>query len=313
MSIISDNIDSAEEYILEAVGISKKIEREYWEIILDQLSKLDSEAGILLFGKKSADVINDTMFAIRKAIEKGGYRNDLSKVLKQIGSVDAAGLKVIEALNDRSINISTVLDRDFLGNEIVERLASPDAFKVNIENDIRRIIAKNIYFQSPIKTLKEELNESVISSSSAGGTLSRYVRQIATDTMYQYKGEVNRKIQEKYNLDAISYLGSIIGTSRPQCIRWVNEKKGILLKEKQEDSTFGYLPDEVKWAKNNGKGYGEKGKPYYLNLTVDNFTVIRGGYGCRHEAIPFKYSEKAAARTKRFAEEHEKYLQEITE
>lgn len=313
MSIIKDNIDSTEEYILESVGVSKKIEREYWQIILDQLDKLDSEAGTLIFGKKSADTINEIMLAIRKAIEKGGYRNELSKVLKQIGEVDEAGLKVIEALNDRSIDISTVLDRDFLGREIVERISSPESFKTNIENEVRRIIAKNIYFQSSIKTLKDELKEAVISSTNNGGILSRYVSQVATDTVYQYKGAVNQRIEQKYGLNAISYLGSIIETSRPQCIRWVEDFNGILLKEKIEDTTFAYLPDEVKWARNNGKGYGEEGKAYYLDLTVNNFIVIRGGYGCRHEAIPFKYSEKAANRTKRFAEEHEKYLASIAE
>lgn len=313
MSIIKNNIDSTEEYILQSVGISKKIEREYWQIILDQLDKLDSEAGILIFGKKSADTINEIMLAIRKAIEKGGYRNELSKVLKQIGDVDEAGLKVIEALNDRSIDISTVLDRDFLGKEIVERIASPESFKTNIENEVRRIIGKNIYFQSSIKTLKDELKEAVLSSTNNGGILSRYVTQVATDTVYQYKGTVNQKIEEKYNLNAISYLGSIIRTSRPQCIRWVEDFHGIILKDKIEDSKFAYLPNEVKWAKTNGKGYGEKGKPYYLDLTVNNFTVIRGGYGCRHEAIPFKYSEKAANRTKRFSDEHTKYLEEINQ
>jgi len=63
----------------------------------------------------------------------------------------------------------------------------------------------------------------------------------------------------------------LIEDSRKQCVRWVG--KEILL--------FSDLQSEIEWAFNNGTGMNK-------STTPDTFAIYRGGYNCRHEAIPTK-------------------------
>jgi hypothetical protein len=63
----------------------------------------------------------------------------------------------------------------------------------------------------------------------------------------------------------------LIEDSRSQCVRWV--KKRILQKSE--------LDSEISWANNNGSGM-------IAGTNKENFAVYRGGYNCRHSAIPFK-------------------------
>jgi len=52
-------------------------------------------------------------------------------------------------------------------------------------------------------------------------------------------------------------------------VRWAD--KGHIL--------FSELEEEIRWAENNGSGMIE-------GTTPDNFAELRGGYNCRHFAVP---------------------------
>jgi len=106
------------------------------------------------------------------------------------------------------------------------------------------------------------------------GQLKKYVSQVSRDALNQFDGQVNSRIAEEFGLNAFRYVGSIIEDSRPQCVRWVG-KEVLLLDE---------LSNEISWAYSNGTGM-------IPGTTRDNFAVYRGGYNCRHSAIPFKLTK----------------------
>ena len=135
-------------------------------------------------------------------------------------------------------------------------------------------IYKNIVAGATIENLTASLEQAIMSDEARMGLFKAYVSRASRDALMQYEGQVNSRIANEYELDAYRYVGSIIRDSRPQCIRWVG--KGYLTKKE--------LEAEINWAFNAGSGM-------IPGTTKDNFCIYRGGYNCRHSAIPFKLTK----------------------
>jgi hypothetical protein len=108
----------------------------------------------------------------------------------------------------------------------------------------------------------------------------------------QFDGQVNSAIANEFGLDAYRYVGSLIDDSRAQCIRWAG--KQVLLKED--------LAKEISWATANGTGM-------IAGTTPENFATFRGGYNCRHSAIPFKLTASQRAKLQQQAPEQEAQIE----
>lgn len=132
-------------------------------------------------------------------------------------------------------------------------------------------IYKNVVSGASVTDMENYLREFIISNKDRLGKFQRYVSQIARDALFQYDGVVNSLISDNISANAYYYVGGLVKDSRPQCVRW--DAKGYLLKSE--------LAREISWAYSSGSGMIPGTNP-------DNFTVYRGGYNCRHTAIPFK-------------------------
>jgi hypothetical protein len=144
----------------------------------------------------------------------------------------------------------------------------------NFIEPIRQGIFQNIVAGTSISDLEKYLTTYILGNPNVDGLFSRYVKQISRDSLNQYDGQINAKIAEEFGLDAFRYVGSLIDDSRPQCRRWVNMR---VIQKKD-------LPNELSWATNNGTGM-------IPGTNTENFAVYRGGYNCRHSAIPFKLTK----------------------
>lgn len=312
---IKSGIDSSNEYIQRVIDKSKSLEKDFLKIIQESVLSLGNLRGKLEISQDTSRDIIRIAKEISDAIKKGGYPNDISKLLRDINDVSDQNIKLLETFNDQSIKIDVRPEQSLIIDEISDRLAGPDSFTTNITGEVRKILVKNILEQKSIKDLIGDLELSILSKKSGQGIITRYVNQIATDAVLQYKGAVNQKIKEKYNYNALRYVGSLIETSRPQCQRWIRTKNGILLEEPIKDNTtVGVLSEEIKYVHSNiynpnkVSGYGIPGKSYYIDLNEKNFITFRGGYGCRHEAIPFKYSQRALDRTERLSKQYNDFI-----
>lgn len=306
MALIKDVVQSTEDSLFGFQELSLAAQKKLLEIVLDKLYKLSSKKGVLSFGGGSSDEINQIIKEVYKEFGFEKYRSDVRELFRTFDDIGQSTVNLSSNFAEvDKINFSE--QKKFIINELSERLASPESFKANIVGDVRRILAKRILLQSSIKDLKEELSQSLKGNN---GTLAKYVTQITTDAVYQYQGSINQAIQKEFGLDGYKYINSIIDTSRPQCVRWVKEKNGLLLlKPNDSIDTYGILSKEIEWAKKYGSGYGKPGKSYYLELNIDNFAIVRGGYNCRHRALPFRVTPKDLQRTERFRKELNKEIE----
>jgi hypothetical protein len=141
----------------------------------------------------------------------------------------------------------------------------------NFVEPVRQGLFQNIAAGTTKSDLEQYLTNYILGNPNVDGLYSRYVKQVSRDALNQFDGQVNSRIAEEFDLDAFRYVGSLIDDSRSQCIRWV--KKRILQKSE--------LDSEIAWSFNNGSGM-------IAGTNSENFAVFRGGYNCRHSAIPFK-------------------------
>lgn len=132
-------------------------------------------------------------------------------------------------------------------------------------------IYRNIVAGATVSDMEAWIRDYIVSNKDRVGRFQRYAGQIARDALFQYDGLVNSLISENIGANAYYYVGGLVKDSREQCIRW--DGKGYLLKSE--------LQAEINWAYRNGAGM-------IPGTTPENFTIYRGGYNCRHTAVPFK-------------------------
>ena len=186
---------------------------------------------------------------------------------------------------------------DFVKKDMTEQtLQGLTGAGVNSEfiEPVRNELFKNIVAGTNSVDVEQALRNMIEGDSVKLGGLSKHVGQVARDALNQYDGTVNARIAEEFGLDAFQYVGSLIEDSRSQCRRWV--AKEVLLKEN--------LPSEISWANNNGQGM-------IPGTNAENFAVFRGGYNCRHQAIPFKLTSREKERLNKKEEEEEEEFQDL--
>ncbi len=274
-------IDQAEADLLDGL---EPIEQKMFQAIKKQLSKMNQEGGSLSFDENNINLINQVDDLLIQEIQKSGYPGSVRKYLRdfdtltdfngelheQLNGIDPEELKKIVGPGQEQIVEDTL--QGLTGSGVSTEVVAP----------IRQELFKNVVAGSSFEDVEQALREFITGSEGKNGQLSKYVTQISRDALNQYDGQVNSQIAKEFDLNAYEYVGSLIDDSRPQCRRWVN--KEVLLKAD--------LPSEIAWAESNGSGM-------IPGTTPDNFAIYRGGYNCRHQAIPFKLTRREAERLKK--------------
>jgi len=220
--------------------------------------------------------------------EKSRLTNEIERAVRDIIANTSFSESVDVYLKDwdRVLEFTQLTQRELNDIRVTKQLLNPvQRAYVNLAKDTFLKDGLDEGFVKPVKTIlnrslvqgitvteaREIIDKAVISDEQNLGVWSRYVTQIATDTVKQFEGGMNAEIKREFEMNAYAYVGDIIQTTRPQCRRWV--QMGTITDEQ--------LPEEVAWAQTNGSGYDD-----VLQVNVDNFAEVRGGYNCRHTADP---------------------------
>lgn len=134
---------------------------------------------------------------------------------------------------------------------------------------VKKVLYNHVNFGAEVLEAERALRSLIKGEPGKGGVLQQYAGQVARDALNQYEGQVHKEIADQYELTSYRYVGNIIGTTRPQCRRWV----------KMQVITAEQLPDEIAWMRRNGSGW-------IPGTTPTTWPIYRGGYNCLHSAIP---------------------------
>jgi hypothetical protein len=124
------------------------------------------------------------------------------------------------------------------------------------------------------------LRELIIGADGADGILTRYSKQITTDSLNQYSRSYTSLITDTLSLNWFMYVGAIIKTSRPFCKALVEQK--YFHRSQIPELLKGHLNDKTVALNDN------TGLPYGMmdNEDVNNFLIYAGGWQCNHACIP---------------------------
>lgn len=277
----ADREDKAEEIIKgvsnEITAFESVIAKKYIELITD---KLVTKGKIIIDGDTYSDIekINNDIYNL---MIKSDIPDRLKGVIDIINDEIDLSSELVEAASGIKVkNINISQEKKLFIKNMSDQILGYESFKIKIISKYNDLLFNSIMQNSSISEIRDSIINLSKNTVSKGSSLAVYADQVATDTVNQYRGFVQSKIAENGRFNAWGYFGSLVEKSRPQCIRWVNELKGIIL--------FSKLKDEIKWAKKNGTGYGD------LVLTEKNFAAVRGGHRCRHNVIAIVHNEKAS-------------------
>ncbi len=274
----------------DLLGGLTAVERKVFRSVKDQLNLLNKEGGKFVFDEANTALVNELDQIIIDSIQDSSYPSDVNKYLQNFDTVTDFQADIHSELNQISPEELRNLVDPFKRQIVDDTLSGLTGSGVATEfaEPVRQELFKNIVAGANSSDVEKVLRQMIEGDASKLGGLERYVGQVTRDSLNQYEGQVNAKIADEYDLDAFEYVGSLIDDSRSQCVHWVNKR--VITKEE--------LPNLISNAFTSGQGM-------IPGTNAENFAVFRGGYNCRHSAIPFRLTEREHERLKQEKEEED--------
>lgn len=245
--------------------------------------------------KDSSINMNDTTLAIIedelfKVLNKSSFFDDIQGYLSIYNDLDESYIDEITRANNLKKNeIKKLLKEDVLSKKIYQTTKyslSKQGVTKSFINAIADLVREQNYYNRSIQDARKLLKEKILENSAT----TKYINQVAIDSIRQYDGAYNDVIRKTYGFEKILYIGDLIETSRPLCWNILENYDGRLTIVQLKSILDEYCPNGNPSKSKitiDGKDY-RKGAGMYENTNVDNFSQFCGGYRCRHRALPTK-------------------------
>jgi hypothetical protein len=279
-------IRKADDFLIAGLG---DVQKNLADVIVEKLSKFERRGGALAAGSAT----NTQMLAtfennIKTALKRTNYRDLIKGYLSNFDEIAKLSQQTAQAVAGRTVQASTV---NALKRIEIERIAlqlvEPQGIQSNIVDPIKRILFKSVTTGTDYASATAEIETFVNGVQGQNGFMQRYTTQLARDSVNRYAGTINNVIKAEFELDGFVYVGSLIETSREVCNELVRGDGKF--QDLQKDGAYRIADLPIIVSRMLGEGGVNPA------LTVDNFFELRGGYNCRHEAIPIKLTERQLA------------------
>lgn len=263
-------IDSSINTFVE--GLSPIQERAYAKV-LELVKGLNIRNGKILNDLHNIRLIGTIKVELKKIIISKPYLNSVATFAETFDSVttlqnkyfseivkEYKPKKILEEL--KKINIDYT----------IEALTDAD-IAVGFTAEVADLLKTNITAGGSYAELAETLREKLIGTDAATGGLSKYAKQIATDSINQYNRSYNQIVASDLGLQWYQYVGSNIKTTRPFCLAMTDKR---YFHESE-------IPTIIRGGI-DGKKVSTAGM--IENTNKDNFVIYAGGYNCGHGIYP---------------------------
>lgn len=239
------------------------------------LATFPMSGGAFVLDDVAVQMLSQLDVIIANAINSSAYPASVANVVRSIDEITSLSQQVLTNYNPK-----VKIDFDKLGvsqvriaqvESIVNNMTG-DSLTVNVRQGIREGLQRNVFAGAKLTDTRDFIAEYLTKQKGDKyARLTRYAMTWAQDGILQYDGQIYDRFRQEYPPSHIRYIGSLIADSRPQCVRWINKYDGLIPVDK--------LQSEIQWAVTSGSGMN-------LATTPQSFCTYRGGYRCRHKAIP---------------------------
>lgn len=246
-----------------------RVEDEIYQILKRYLLRFNLEDGSFAAQTATASLITDMNREIANAVSKSSLDNAISNFLVNFDQIGENTRLMHKQLSDVDVPVRIVNQQKQLAIDSTVFSLRTANVDMRFVDPIKRVLFQRVTTGASLLDTERELRRLIQGGDGNKGMMERWVGQIARDSINQYEGTIHTAVKNEFGFTAIRYVNSLVEDSRAQCQRWVGMGR---IEEKD-------LPAEIAWAYNNGSGM--------IPATfTDNFLINRGGYNCRHRAIP---------------------------
>jgi hypothetical protein len=267
----------------------KRVEDRLVKTIKQKLSQFEMANGKLSTRSKTNTELLARMQSITKrALNESKYYDYVKNYLGNFDKIADLNQKAAQIIVGQTIKPSTVnAFKKIEIDRIAKNLVKPDGVQANIVDDIQRLLFKHVTTGISYEDASVEIVNLVQGVNGKQGLVERYSSQIARDSINRYNGTINNVLAAEFELDGFRYVGSLIETSREAC-NYLVEGSGPM-EQFMRDGAYRIvdLPEIIEKLKNMS-GWNPE-------TTPTNFFELRGGFNCRHEAIPIKLTKRQLA------------------
>lgn len=247
-------------------------EKELFAKIQLLIKQLDVTSGNLNVSVKNVSLINQIKREVDSVISSDKYIGNVKDFLDSFDGVNALQAEYFSSITTKfspPIVLETIKSQTV--GDVITTLTERGIGQT-VTDELTTILKTNIQSGGSYADFTEQLRTAILGDEESG-ILERYARTYTTDTINQYSATYSQTVASDLGLKWGQYVGSLITTSRPICIKLVSKRyiyqaeiKGII----------------------NGNVDGEKVSTAGMNpdTTVENFPILRGGYFCRHQFLP---------------------------
>ena len=280
-TIIADGSTIADDSENEFLQSVKSAEDFIYKELLMILNTVNVSAGKLQTNTEAQNFLMGIDAKILDALKKAKYPNAVMQFVKNFKLISQNIQEV-----HKSLNGITVTDQSIAPILTLERQNTIAKLTAGLQKDfvgpIRQSLYRNIFLGEGVSSIEKTVREYALSDKNKDSRLLSYVTQVSRDAVQQFDGSIQSKIAAEFGFNGVIYIGSLIKDSRAQCRKWVE------MGELSND----VLESEITWAMNGGEYKGLKCSGMNPDTNVATFSIYRGGYNCRHRAIPTFISPK---------------------
>jgi hypothetical protein len=270
-------------------GIPAAQKKMYQELVVE-LRRLDLNGDKIKATVANLKVIQSIKNKLTKVILNDDYLEDVKEFVKSFNTVTKLQNEYWKGVESkfkpgpllREIRTQAIADT-------VQQLTE-SGIGANIGDAITDILRQNITSGGSYKQLNNQLLESLTDTQKSDGLLTRYSKQITTDSINQYSAQYTSSVASGLGMDWFAYQGSEIQTSREFCQAMVENRRYFHYSEipdllKAKDLEFKDNKDgKIKKVRINPRTNLPYG--FIEGTTVENFFIRRAGYQCGHQIRP---------------------------
>jgi hypothetical protein len=278
---LSALIDAAVDQFTESVPLAERSIFKELEKLLRALRLNDGNVAKTVSNLRLVSRIQGQLENL--VIENPKYEKSVIAYMDSFGSVNTVQNAYFKTISD---NYAPSEFLKLLQNDSVEatlQSLTRGGISANVIEPIGDLLRENVRVGIDYGDMVQGLRDYIVGNDTVEGRLSRYVKQMATDSLNQYSAGYTEVVAADLKLDWFQYTGSLLVQSRAFCKAMVNKR--YYHRKEVPLLIHGKFPE---FKSVGGTLNSKTNLPDGMNPVTNaaNFTIYRGGFNCRHQAIP---------------------------
>ena len=266
------------------------LQRDMLDSIMEQLKRLDLDgAGNLKSTVANIKIMSSIKSKLTRLVLNDDYLASVKEFAQTFNSLATLQNEYWHSV-EKTFKPKPLL-REIRIQAIADTVTSltENGIGTNISDNISAILRQNITSGGSYKSLTKQLTETLSDTQRSDGLLTRYTRQITTDSINQYNAQYTQAVSADLGYEWFAYQGSDIKTTRPFCDAMTDFRYFHISEVPRLLAAEGLTYKNRKTGKVEPVPiYAKTGLPAGMiaGTNAANFFVNRGGYNCEHQIRP---------------------------